>query len=168
MNLHPLKTLVGLVGAVWVLTLSGCGSSSRIVGKWEGTLEDKPVKIEFTSAGKFRVIEPGQSEDQAKWEDWSPGDDKGKKTKFTFRGKAASATFRGENEFSAQAGSTRMDLKREGTGGFAGGLGGEARPDKEYIMPYTVVVFAVALGLVCVCRPARRENEPKWPAAVEE
>lgn len=149
--------------------ITGCGGgNSRIVGKWEGTLEGKPVKIEFTSAGKFRAVSPGQKEDEAPWEDWAPGDDKGKKTSFTFRGKPARAMFRGENEFQGNAGSLTMQLKREGTGGQAGDIAKGGRPDKEYVFSYIIVIMGVAIGITVICRPGRRENEPKWPTAHEE
>jgi len=34
-------------------------------------------------------------------------------------------------------------------------------PTKSYVFPYAIVVLGVALGLIVVLRPVKRDNEPK-------
>ncbi len=36
-----------------------------------------------------------------------------------------------------------------------------AAPTKSYVLPYAVVALGIALGLIVVCRPARRLDEPQ-------
>ncbi len=35
------------------------------------------------------------------------------------------------------------------------------KPEKSYVMPYGVVVLGIALGMILVLRPVKRDNEPK-------
>jgi hypothetical protein len=37
----------------------------------------------------------------------------------------------------------------------------EAPQEKEYLLPYVVTVFGIALGLMTVCRPGRRLDQPR-------
>ena len=34
-------------------------------------------------------------------------------------------------------------------------------PEKSYVLPYAIVVMGVALGLIVVCRPVKRADEPR-------
>jgi hypothetical protein len=40
--------------------------------------------------------------------------------------------------------------------------------EKDYIMPYAVVVLGIALGVIVVSRPSNRANEPKLPVEGKE
>jgi hypothetical protein len=37
----------------------------------------------------------------------------------------------------------------------------QEKAQKSYVLPYAIVVLGVALGMILVLRPVRRENEPK-------
>ena len=40
----------------------------------------------------------------------------------------------------------------------------EGKPDaeKNYLVPYVLVVLGVGLGVLVVCRPNSRDEKPKW------
>ena len=42
------------------------------------------------------------------------------------------------------------------------------KAEKSYVLPYAIVVLGVALGMILVLRPVKRENEPKRSAKEEQ
>jgi len=49
----------------------------------------------------------------------------------------------------------------EGGGGEGGGGGGGGGGAQAYVLPYTIVILGVGLGLLFVCRSAHRRERPK-------
>ena len=49
-----------------------------------------------------------------------------------------------------------QEVESEGGGGSGGGGGARA-----YVVPYTIVLLCVGLGIFLVCRPARRRDRPR-------
>jgi hypothetical protein len=45
---------------------------------------------------------------------------------------------------------------------------GEPEEQKEYVMPYILVILCIALGLLVVCRGGSRSKDVKMPGVDEE